>query len=185
MGGFLALISRGSVFKVRRREETCIDCKACDRSCPVNIAVSARATVHDWECINCNQCVNSCPVQDTLVISSRRKRTLRPGAVLWGTVAIITVVIAATSATGSFTWQLQDIGVEAREAGSFDPNLITGRNSLREIAEASGVPLRLLQETFAVPDEALDKALKDIKDTYGFDTEAIREFVADRLGGGD
>jgi ferredoxin len=181
MGGLLALLSRASGFKVRRRAETCIDCRACDRSCPVNIQVSTLTTVHDWECINCNECVNACPVENTLVIASRRGRSVPPGIVVWGTAAILTAVILATTATGVFAWRLPDIRTESHEPGGFDPGLITGRNSLREVAAASGVPLRILQSSFGVPEEAVDQPMRDIKELYGFDPDAVRAFVAERL----
>ncbi|MBN1835142.1 MAG: 4Fe-4S binding protein, partial [Spirochaetales bacterium] len=184
MGAFLGLISRASLFKVRRNPVTCIDCGACDRSCPVNIEVSSRDTVHDWECINCNECVNSCPVPDTLRVTTRRGRRLGPTAMLWLTAGIFTAVIAVTTLTGTFAWTVKDIRVEAREAAGFNPNLITGRNSLSEIAEAAGLPLGMLQEAFGVSDDALDQPLKEIKDAYGFDTEEVRELVIEKLAEG-
>ena len=70
MGAFLGAISRVSIFKVRRNADTCTDCKACDKVCPVNVSVSDVAVVNDAECINCNECVNVCPVKETLVVSA-------------------------------------------------------------------------------------------------------------------
>ena len=69
-GAFLGLLSKLSVFKVRRNADTCTSCSACDKACPVNVKVSTVDTVDDPECINCNECVNVCPVKDTLTVSA-------------------------------------------------------------------------------------------------------------------
>ncbi len=66
MGALLGLISRISWFRIRRVEDTCTNCKLCDRACPVNIDVSTNDTVRSAECIACNECVNACPVSETL-----------------------------------------------------------------------------------------------------------------------
>ena len=56
------------IFKIRRNSETCIDCKACDRACPMNIKVSETETVRNHQCISCGECTSdsACPVEDTV-----------------------------------------------------------------------------------------------------------------------
>ncbi len=57
-----------SVFRIRRVAKTCIDCKACDRACPMNIEVSKAGVVRDHQCITCMECTSerACPVKDTV-----------------------------------------------------------------------------------------------------------------------
>ncbi len=104
MGAFLALISRLSVFKVRRSEEVCIDCARCDDVCPTNVQVATADVVEDVECINCNECVNVCPAKGALEVSTGSGKTLTPLTVLGLVSALIVFVLAVTTATGSFAW---------------------------------------------------------------------------------
>jgi NapH/MauN family ferredoxin-type protein len=78
MGAFFGLISKLSVFKIRRNEATCMNCKACDKACPVNIKVSEQKVMSSPECIDCSQCVNVCPERDTLSISAGNGLKLKP-----------------------------------------------------------------------------------------------------------
>jgi len=56
------------IFRIRRVAKTCIDCKACDRACPMNIEVSTSGVVRDHQCITCMECTSerACPVKDTV-----------------------------------------------------------------------------------------------------------------------
>jgi polyferredoxin len=58
------------VFGIRRNPPTCTSCKACDRTCPMNIEVSTKAgRVRDHQCISCLECTSekTCPVAQTVV----------------------------------------------------------------------------------------------------------------------
>jgi polyferredoxin len=74
MGAFLSLISRISPMKITRNNKTCINCKICDKVCPMNIEVSKEKEITNTECINCNVCVNNCPKEDTLEINLKNKK---------------------------------------------------------------------------------------------------------------
>ena len=73
-GALLGLFNLIRVFPVRRREETCINCKKCDVACPMNIKVSTAKAVRDHQCISCHECLSgvACPVEDTVIISSAK-----------------------------------------------------------------------------------------------------------------
>lgn len=65
LGGLLSLVQRIAPFKVRRNRAACIDCKRCDKACPLNLRVStARAVTHD--CSMCLRCVSACPAKGAL-----------------------------------------------------------------------------------------------------------------------
>lgn len=49
------------------RADSCIDCKKCDKVCPMAIEVSTLKENRSPSCINCFSCINSCPVENTLV----------------------------------------------------------------------------------------------------------------------
>ena len=71
-GALLGLFNKVRIFPIRRRANTCIGCKKCDKACPMQIEVSKSGAVRDHQCISCYRCVsgNACPVDDTVTISS-------------------------------------------------------------------------------------------------------------------
>ncbi len=72
-GALLGLFNKIRLFKVRRRPASCINCKLCDRACPMNISVSTDTNITDHQCISCYACTseNACPVPDTVVVETR------------------------------------------------------------------------------------------------------------------
>ncbi len=71
-GAVVGVVSKLSIFKLRRNRNTCINCKLCDKACPMNIKVSALESISSHQCISCYKCTSgeSCPVHDTVYISS-------------------------------------------------------------------------------------------------------------------
>ncbi len=67
-GALLGLSNLFRIFKLRRNSVTCINCKACDKACPMNITVSTVAAVTDHQCISCLICTSeaACPVPSTV-----------------------------------------------------------------------------------------------------------------------
>ena len=63
-------------FGIKRSEYQCVNCKKCDKACPMNIEVSNRSQVRNAQCINCFKCIDTCPKKDTLKFG-RMKFNLR------------------------------------------------------------------------------------------------------------
>jgi NAD-dependent dihydropyrimidine dehydrogenase PreA subunit len=187
MGGFLGAISRLSIFKVRRNESTCIDCKACDKVCPVNVTVSTVSVVNDAECIDCGECVNVCPVKDTLEVSTsgwpRGGKVLQPLAVLGIVIAIIAFSIGVTTATGSFAWKIPALSETVEKAGTVNVEEIKGSMTFAEISKATGIPEAKFQEKFGVKPGEMQDPIKDLASSHSFDVHTdVREFIAEQLG---
>ena len=192
MGATLGLISKFSIFKIRRTAATCIDCKACDVACPVNIRVSEIDTVNSPECINCNECVTACPVKDTLAMSTGRGKQLSALGTTLAVVAVFATVVGGATLAGSFDWKTPGLAQEvSREEGNggaggsggaplvgdFDVSLIKGRTTLTEVSEVSGIPASMFESVLGVPESEQGLAIKDTKGTYGFSPEDVRTMV--------
>ena len=67
-GALLGLFNKVRIFTIRRNPSTCINCKACDRACPMNIQVSTASAVRDHQCVTCLKCTSEavCPVEETV-----------------------------------------------------------------------------------------------------------------------
>lgn len=61
-----ALPAWARVFTIKRNASSCVNCKMCDRACPMHVAVSQGDEVRDIQCVNCFRCADACPVPQTL-----------------------------------------------------------------------------------------------------------------------
>lgn len=77
-GALLGVFNLFRIFKVRRNTSTCINCKACDHSCPMNIPVSTGGAVRHHQCISCLKCTSEqvCPVENTVELTTIKLETL-------------------------------------------------------------------------------------------------------------
>jgi ferredoxin len=187
MGAFLGVMAPVSLFKVRRNVETCIDCKACDKACPVNVTVSTVETVSDRECINCNECVNACPVAATLEVSDAgfgtKRTSLRPQQVLGMVTGLIAVLLVASTASGAFAWTMPTLTQSAEQnGGTINVEDIKGRMSFAEVSQATGIPAQEFEAQFSVQPADMTVPMKDIAAKYGFDVHTdVREWIAQRV----
>jgi len=70
-GAVLSITSLIRLFRIERNSSSCIDCKACDTACPMNIELSGMNAVRNSQCITCMQCTSeeNCPVNETVSLS--------------------------------------------------------------------------------------------------------------------
>lgn len=71
-GAFLGLFNKIKVFRIIRKDSTCISCKKCSNVCPMSIDVHEKNAVRDLSCISCFECVGEkvCPKKNTISCSS-------------------------------------------------------------------------------------------------------------------
>ena len=184
-GALLGLLSRISLFGIRREAQACTSCGRCDKACMMNIPVSQAGTVASSECISCNECVNACPVKGALTVTAvtgRQTRTLVSTAVI---VALTVAIVGGATLAGEFQWRQPSLAEAtagaATNGGGLDLSLIKGQTSLSEIVAVTGIPAAELTAAFGVPEADFDKPMSDIKDQYGFTPGAVRTWVTERL----
>lgn len=66
LGAFYALFNRFSFYQMRLDRDRCVDCKKCERACPMDVEITRQ--INSSECIRCGKCKTVCP---TGAISSR------------------------------------------------------------------------------------------------------------------
>ncbi len=72
-GAVLGIFNLFRIIPLKRNSASCINCKKCDRTCPMNITVSTGDTIRSHQCISCYQCTSSdgvCPVPATVEFRS-------------------------------------------------------------------------------------------------------------------
>ena len=71
LGALLGIFNLFRIVKLKRNENICINCKVCDRVCPMNIDISTSKTITDHQCISCLLCTDeiACPVSNSLNFS--------------------------------------------------------------------------------------------------------------------
>lgn len=183
MGAFLGLISRFSVFKLERSADTCIDCKLCDKACPVNLTVSNIERMQSPECIDCGECVAACPVNDTLGVRAPSSRRLSPVLTAALAVGVFAALVLGATATGNFQWTLPTLGERITEDGgaatpaTFDTALIKGSTTLAEVVQATRIPMSVFTYVYGVPENQQAKQLKELKTDYGCSPGELRAFI--------
>ena len=187
MGGFLGAISRASIFKVRRAADTCTNCKACDKACPVNVKVSEVAVVNDAECINCNECVNVCPVKDTLTVSAGSApaaRRLSPNAMLGVMLGLVALGVGLPTLTGNFAWTTATLESTVEKAGgTVNVEEIKGSMTFADISKATGISAADIQARFNVKPDEMNTKIKDLAESHGFDVHTdVRAWIEEKLG---
>lgn len=184
----LGVVGRLSLFTIRRSTENCIDCRKCDRACPVHIPVSTQNKVSDVSCNRCMRCVSSCPVPQTLTIASpNRGGTARIRSIYLSLFVLILFFLPLGIASGA-SWYSPSSGyapTASVETSDFSPDAISPMISLSTLVTQTGMSQETLTDLLGLPlDYDFSTLLVDIEEedaymdiTVGFIRERMREYL--------
>lgn len=65
-GGGLNILSSMRVFRIHRLHDVCIQCKKCNKTCPVHIDITHKSTVNAMSCLSCHNCIDVCPKEGAI-----------------------------------------------------------------------------------------------------------------------
>ncbi|GKX68584.1 FMN-binding protein [Inconstantimicrobium mannanitabidum] len=65
LGAVFSIISRFSIFKIRKPNEKCGKCRICTTNCSMGLPLYKMQQVRGGECINCLKCTEVCPRKNT------------------------------------------------------------------------------------------------------------------------
>ncbi len=174
MGAFYGLISKLSLSKITRNEDTCINCSLCNKNCPVNIKVSELKEIKSAECIDCQKCILSCPKNNTLEFKVRKK-SIKPAVVMVLVFVIFFGGIGITKIIGLFEVLPAPITSETK----ISAEQIKGYMTLEDLSNGLKIDLEEVYEKLHIPSSIpKETKLKDIQNTIpDFEVEGAREIL--------
>ena len=102
-GALLGIVSFFSPLRIRRSEETCIDCAKCAKACPSSLPVDKLISIKSAECMGCLECVAVCPAEGALPRLARSPNEGRlPAWAVAAGIAILFVGIIGFAKTAGY-----------------------------------------------------------------------------------
>jgi NapH/MauN family ferredoxin-type protein len=186
LGAFFGITKKFSFLKLKRDNNTCIKCNACDIVCPANLPVKDLDIVTSADCISCSQCVGKCP-KSSLSYSIFGKTISRNQHLL---LVVLMVILPIFIISNTPYWQTKTATNLVTSDGKIDVDNIRGSNTLNNLVETTKIPMIEYQKEFGLP-ENIDGTikLKDIATKYGIknkngdplEVEDIREFIINKI----
>lgn len=72
-GATLGLFNKIKIFRIIRKDSTCVKCNKCNNSCPMGINIIEEDAIRNESCISCLECVDEkvCPKANTITYTSK------------------------------------------------------------------------------------------------------------------
>lgn len=176
VGAFYGMLGKLSPTKIERNADLCVNCKKCNKACPVNIDVAKSEKITSTECINCNECVLVCPKKGALDIKTAGKK-IHPFAFLLIVVGLFFGTILVAQATGNY----QIMPSELKEGQVITISEIKGYYTIEEAAVATGLSLQEIYEKLGIPENiSKNTQMKEISnEVEGFDLDEAKSLASE------
>lgn len=116
--------SRIGLLRVKRNQDTCIDCGVCAKACPMAIPVDQMVQVNSARCIACFDCVSSCPKK----VNALSWGPLSGGR--WPTWTAVGVLLVSILLAAAF-WMIAPLPSFIKEREGFTPPENTAQVELK------------------------------------------------------
>ncbi|MCY6370178.1 4Fe-4S binding protein [Clostridium ganghwense] len=185
LGAALAITSPLRIFKIRKNTSTCVNCKACTRSCPMGLDVHSEKSVSSTECISCGECITRCPVDKTLEMK-KGNTSLSINKMGIVVITVLALVVGSNAAIGNFQTSLSNKETLTQN-GILNSDNIKGYMTLNDVAEEFNIDVKFLLEKCNLPEDTdVNKSMKELKNDLAekgieFETSNLREIVKELL----
>ena len=185
-GLILGTLGRLSLFTIHRSTKTCIDCRRCDRACPVRIPISQLNSISNSSCNRCMQCVTSCPIPKTLSIASHGSVRIRPVILPVLVLVLFFAPLGVATAASWYRPASSHTVLNSSDQQEFSVDSISPMISLSTLAVQAGIDERTLAALLGLaPDYDFSTLLIDIEEeddymdiTVRFIRETLRAYLA-------
>lgn len=134
-GARYGLMGSLRIFTIKRDQTLCVNCKKCDKACPMNINVSKATNLRSPQCINCFQCISACPVKGAL--SFGQMNTDKKEKRKYIAIALSALVLFGSFATYKFFVGKEDVSEEGTTPAASESNSAQG--SVSTVSDAHGI----------------------------------------------
>ncbi len=107
-GALMGLTALLSPMKIRRVEETCVDCGKCAKACPSQLPVDKLVQIRSAECTGCLECVAVCPADKTLFLAPASRAAVPTWAIAAGIALIFFGLVGYARVTGHWNTNISD-----------------------------------------------------------------------------
>lgn len=187
LGAFLAIFRKISPFKLKRNNDTCIHCKACDRTCIAGLDIESQTEIKSADCVSCLRCVSDCPNGSLKANIGKREIAKRVFAWTVAGIFFLFLIVAVVSPL----WKTKESSnIIEEKTGAVDVSNLRGSNTLKHVLETTGIPISIFVEKLGIPSD-VDKEMKlkdigpayQIKNSQGeiIETEDFRAIIEEEL----
>ena len=99
-GALLGLLACASPFQIKRHEKACLNCKKCEKACPMSIEITRKNIIRNPDCIGCLECLNACDTKGSLFLCGPFGKNVWPYILPVGTISILLLSWLTARLTG-------------------------------------------------------------------------------------